>query len=307
MPGLVKIGVTDRLVEDRKRELFSTGVPVPFDIEFGLTTSHPKDVEDGAHRLLASARLPRREFFEVSVEEAIAAVQMAATEAAGIGRWSSTDVHHTILAGDRVALTTMSGQLFMHVYYPDAQAVLRNRPEIADIWQAHTDGDSLELMATHDSTHVISLGDDDPDNSWTDPVPYLDRAGTFPNATINGKERMLPGERLLWLGPSRDGSTCQLAVFDFDDDCQVISRTRQVKVASHDGVRYPLLLNFLTYEQLPPSVIRVGHSAIESLPSPQCWTPRYGEGADIHGGSPPPPEYWLSALKKPKRGRRRSI
>jgi hypothetical protein len=304
MPGLVKVGVTHGLIEDRARELFSTGVPAAFDVEFGLTTSHPRDVEAAAHRLLGERRLPGREFFEVPVGEAIETVQMAATRVAGLGRWAAADDYHSIRAGDRLSLTAMAGQLFLHVYYPDPHALLTNQPDIADIWQAHSDGDTLELMAVSDPRTVISASDDDPDNNSTDPVPYLDRGRTFPNAPINGKERILPGERLVWLGTNKDGSACRTAVFDFDDDCQVISRTRHQQTVPAGDARQPLLLDALTYNEMPREMIRTSHAVLESLTAPRCWAPRHG-ATDFRGGSPQPPEYWLQPLAKRRRRRRK--
>lgn len=306
MPGLVKIGRTHGLIEDRARALYNTGVPVAFDVEFGLTTSHPGDVERAAHHLLGDYRLRGREFFEVSVGEAIEAIQSAATEVAGLRCWASAGDYHQIRAGDRLALTTMAGQLFLHVYYPDHNALLANRPNIADIWQAHSDGDSLELMAVSDPGAVSSASDDDPDISWTDPVPYLDRARTFRNAPINGKDRILPGERLVWLGTNHDGSPCRPAVFDFDDACQVISRTRHLQTMPAGDARYPLLLDTLTYNEIPREMIRTAHTVLEDMTVPRSWAPRYGDATDFRGGSPHPPEYWLRALaKRPRRQRKR--
>jgi hypothetical protein len=304
MPGLVKVGVTHGLIEDRARALFSTGVPVAFDVEFGLTTSHPHDVEAAAHRLLGDRRLPGREFFEVPVGEAIEAVQTAAAQVAGLQRWAAAADYHLIRTLDRLALTTMAGQLFLLVYYPDPHALLTNQPDIADIWQAHSDGDSLELMAVSDAQAVISASDDDPDNNSTDPVPYLDRAQTFPNAPINGKERILPGERLVWLGTNKDGSACRPAVFDFDDDCQVISRTRHPRTVPAGDARHPLLLDTLTYNEIPREMIRTAHALLENMTVPHCWAPRCGDATDFRGGSPQPPEYWLRALAKRRRRRR---
>ncbi|WP_410875123.1 GIY-YIG nuclease family protein [Nocardia sp. A7] len=299
MPGLVKIGKTDRLIGDRARELFTTGVPVAFDVEFGLTTSHPKDVEDTAHSLLAAQRLPRREFFEVPVDQAVDAVRAAASEVAGQARWASSGHEHMVGAGDRIALATEAGQLFLHVHYPDFRAVLYNRPEIADYWQAHSDGDSLELMGTDDGAHVLSLGDDDPDNSWTDPVPYLDRAATFPNALINGKERAMPGDRIVWLGTAQPA-----AVFQFTDHCQVISRTRDLKSLPTSAGNFPLLLNHVTYDRPPTDLFLSGQAAIADMPYPDCWAPRGPEDTDIHGSAPQPPEYWMPPLAKRRRRQR---
>ncbi|MFC4125207.1 GIY-YIG nuclease family protein [Nocardia rhizosphaerae] len=296
MPGLVKIGKTDRLIGDRARELFTTSVPVPFDVEFGLTTSHPKDVEDAAHSLLAAYRLSRREFFEVPVDQAVDAVRAAASEVAGQARWAGSGHEHMVGAGDRIALATEAGQLFLHVHYPDFRAVLNNRPEIADCWQAHSDGDSLELMGTDDGAHVLSLGDDDPDNSWTDPVPYIDRAATFPNALINGKERAMPGDRIVWLGTAQPA-----AVFQFTDYCQVISRTRDLKSLPTSAGAFPLLLNHVTYDRPPTDLFLSGQAAIADMSYPDCWAPRGPENTDIHGSAPQPPEYWMPPLAKRQR------
>jgi hypothetical protein len=305
MPGLVKVGVTHRLIEDRARALYSSGVPVAFDVEFGLTTSHPGDVERATHRLLGDSRLPGREFFEASVGEATEAVQTAAAQVAGLQHWAAADGYHSIRTGDRLALTTMAGQLFLHVYYPDPQALVTNEPEVADIWQAHSDGDSLELMAVSDPRTVISANDDDPENNSTDPVPFLDRARTFPNAPINGKERILPGERLVWLGTNKDGSACRPAVFDFDDDCQVISRTRHPQTVPTDHARHPLLLDTLTYNEIPREMIRTAHAVLENMTVPHCWAPRYANATDVRGSSPQLPEYWLHALAKRQRRQRK--
>lgn len=305
MPGLVKVGQTHQLIEDRAKGLYRTGVPVAFDVEFGLMTSQPRDVEAAAFRILEGRRLHAgREFFEASADEAIDAVHRAANEVVGLQRWADEGDHHRIQARDRVALTTMGGELFVHVYYPDLQAVLANQPHIADIWQAHSDGDSLELMAVEERHAVISAGDDDPDNSWTDPVPYLDRAQTLPNAPINGKERIRAGDRLIWLGASNDGSACRVTVFGFDDDCQVISRTRHPQTITVGDSRYPLLLNMLTYDEIPPELLRAGRGALEHMTTPRCWAPRDTVSSSLRGSTPQPPHYWLPALAQRSRAQR---
>ena len=74
MPGIVKVGMTERTPEDRAKELFSTGVPLPFKIEFAKYVKDPKNKESSLHLLLEqySCRLyPRREFFRISPEEVL--------------------------------------------------------------------------------------------------------------------------------------------------------------------------------------------------------------------------------------------
>ncbi|MFD7841885.1 GIY-YIG nuclease family protein [Nocardia sp. NPDC059764] len=118
MPGLVKIGRADRLITTRAGELQSTGVPLPFEVEHGLMTSHPGDVEKKAQDSLAPFRVaPNREFFRVPVPQAILAVQEAAEDAAGIGRWAGSC--HRISCGERLALSMREGQLLIVMHYPD--------------------------------------------------------------------------------------------------------------------------------------------------------------------------------------------
>ena len=69
MPGIYKIGRTDRTVEERMRELFSTGVPVPFKCEFSKRVRNSKKIESDLHFALNEHRVHRsREFFRISID-----------------------------------------------------------------------------------------------------------------------------------------------------------------------------------------------------------------------------------------------
>ncbi len=75
MPGLLKIGFTARSVEDRLAELNSgTAVPAPFVIECIFPSPDPEEHELQVHQRLAAVRLPAREFFKVTVADAVRAV-----------------------------------------------------------------------------------------------------------------------------------------------------------------------------------------------------------------------------------------
>jgi len=70
MPGLVKIGMTERTPKDRAIELFTTGVAMTFQVEFAKKVLDPKEKEDGVHDILTQYREhPKREFFRISREE----------------------------------------------------------------------------------------------------------------------------------------------------------------------------------------------------------------------------------------------
>ena len=72
MPGLLKIGMTEQDAFSRARELSSaTGVPEPYVVEAYVTCRDATSIELDVHRKLAHLRKPNREFFSVSIDEAV--------------------------------------------------------------------------------------------------------------------------------------------------------------------------------------------------------------------------------------------
>ncbi len=71
MPGLLKIGYTERPMDERLQEAnASTWVPQPFSIEFAKHVNEPNAKEQVVHRILKEKRVnPKREFFRVTAEE----------------------------------------------------------------------------------------------------------------------------------------------------------------------------------------------------------------------------------------------
>lgn len=83
MPGLVKIGRTDRQPEDRARELSTTGVPTPFKIEYSIFVSDSVEVEKQIHKVLSNhgyRHSPSREFFELASDKAIDLVKFVTAD-----------------------------------------------------------------------------------------------------------------------------------------------------------------------------------------------------------------------------------
>ena len=78
MPGLVKIGKTQN--EDaaaRMAQLYTTGVPFPFDVEFVCRVPNPEEVERALHTAFAPQRVnSRREFFQIAASQAIAILKL---------------------------------------------------------------------------------------------------------------------------------------------------------------------------------------------------------------------------------------
>jgi hypothetical protein len=78
MPGILKIGRTDQEdVAKRIAQLYTTGVPVPFMIEFAAKVDDPAAVEDALHRAFSPYRInPSREFFRLEVYQPIAILKL---------------------------------------------------------------------------------------------------------------------------------------------------------------------------------------------------------------------------------------
>jgi len=78
MPGLVKIGKTTQLeVEERMKQLYGTGVPVPFDCAFACQVKDATEVEKALHFAFGNNRInPNREFFRIEAERVIAVLKL---------------------------------------------------------------------------------------------------------------------------------------------------------------------------------------------------------------------------------------
>lgn len=75
MPGLVKIGMTSRKdLDARMRELYTTGVPLPFECAYAckVKLSHMAELEAALHTAFAPNRVnENREFFRISPSQAV--------------------------------------------------------------------------------------------------------------------------------------------------------------------------------------------------------------------------------------------
>ncbi|WP_433758008.1 GIY-YIG nuclease family protein [Nocardia sp. CA-135398] len=273
IPGMLKIGYSHRLSEDRADDLFSTSVPFPFEVLYRAYTSRSRDVEQAVHRLLAAHRVAaNREFFRVTSESAEEAIRFCQEIVTGIESWEPMPKVHSLHAGDRVVLPLKANQLFIVTAFPD---VLAPTADFVDIWQAHSDGDLVELHLTDDPGKVHGLSDNDPDGA-EDPVPYLNREKTAPNGWLHGRERLTAGDRLSWLSHP-DAETARQVTFEICDPCQVTYRTWNPQ-SGPDGK--PLLLNSVTRD--PDEVSRVAFDDVLTLGAPSTWAPRN-----------PDPAYWV--------------
>lgn len=82
MPGLVKIGkTTQEEVDLRMKQLFSTGVPVPFECHFACRVLDATVVEKALHHAFGQLRInPTREFFRIEPERVVSILQLLHVE-----------------------------------------------------------------------------------------------------------------------------------------------------------------------------------------------------------------------------------
>ena len=79
MPNVTKIGHTKNKPEIRMKQLYTTGVPVPFELVGCVRVKDPKRLEEHIHDILDPVRTnPQREFFELDAFVAFERVQMVA-------------------------------------------------------------------------------------------------------------------------------------------------------------------------------------------------------------------------------------
>lgn len=81
MPGKVKIGFTERIPDQRANELDATGVPTPFVLQFTALVERAFELERAVHAAMDENRIRQnREWFDISVDDAINAVRSTAEE-----------------------------------------------------------------------------------------------------------------------------------------------------------------------------------------------------------------------------------
>lgn len=86
MPGLVKIGMTNADLAGRIKSLFSTGVPLPFELFFACEVSNAQYVEQSLHEAFGDHRVSKsREFFEIAPERVRAALRLAQLKEVKLG------------------------------------------------------------------------------------------------------------------------------------------------------------------------------------------------------------------------------
>ena len=111
MPDLVKIGLVKSVDVDslkrRMRDLYSTGVPVPFELHYAVSVDDARLAERLLHDAFANSREnSHREFFRIDAERVVAAMRLTRGEEIAIGDSSDDEPDAEISQADIEALKT---------------------------------------------------------------------------------------------------------------------------------------------------------------------------------------------------------
>jgi T5orf172 domain len=135
MPGIVKIGHTTRSeIQQRMRELFTTGVPVPFECAFACETEDCKLLEQALHIAFGPNRIhPGREFFSIETHQPIAILKLFQKKE--VTNEVNAQIDNTTTATDRVAGVKLKGQRrpvlnFLEMGIPIGSKLTFYKPEL---------------------------------------------------------------------------------------------------------------------------------------------------------------------------------
>lgn len=115
MPGLVKIGKTSRKdMGARLRELYTTGVPLPFECRYAcrVKLSHTDELEKALHKAFAPYRVnDSREFFRIGVEQVLPILKLMTHMNEGdVTAEVSAEIQQELAAEDVEALAKQRGR-----------------------------------------------------------------------------------------------------------------------------------------------------------------------------------------------------
>ncbi|HXB06387.1 MAG TPA: GIY-YIG nuclease family protein [Puia sp.] len=81
-PNMIKIGMTNNEdVKLRMAQIYSTGVPLPFECVYAARVINPERVENALHTAFGPDRVnPKREFFEIDSAQAISIIKLMEIE-----------------------------------------------------------------------------------------------------------------------------------------------------------------------------------------------------------------------------------
>ena len=162
MPNLVKIGRTSQEeAGTRIAQLYTTGVPVPFNLEYACRVQNSEEVEKALHIAFGPSRVnPKREFFSIAPEQAIAILKLLHTEDATetVSNQPTELDQQSITAGEK--LTSRRPNLNFHeMAIPDGSLLQSTHDEttVTVIDPKHVKLEEEELSLTAATRIVLGI------------------------------------------------------------------------------------------------------------------------------------------------------
>jgi hypothetical protein len=175
MPGLIKIGMTERgRVDDRMQELYSTGVPLPFKCFFAYKVENARKAEDALHHAFGETRInPKREFFTVAPDRVATILKLLPGEE--ITMQFTKEIESKLTLDEK-----SSGERFQRIRRPNMNftdlgipvgSILKFREggiEVKVISERKVEYNGEPLFLTTATTRILKL----PDRMPLQPSPY---------------------------------------------------------------------------------------------------------------------------------------
>jgi len=165
MPGLIKIGRTNTDLATRIKGLYTTSVPLPFELFYACEVARADFVESSLHEAFGDHRVSKgREFFRLAPERARAALYIGALKEVKLGDeiFETQEVKAEVEAAKRRGRFRLS----MVGIKPGSQLYLAKDPTIIcttvdDVNQVNFRGDITSLSDAALQAHM-AIGDDWP-------------------------------------------------------------------------------------------------------------------------------------------------
>ncbi len=165
MPGLIKIGRTSTDLATRIKGLYTTGVPLPFELFYACEVTKADFVESNLHEAFGDHRVSKgREFFRIAPERARAALYIGALKEVKLGDeiFETKEVKAEVEAAKRRSRFRLS----MVGIKPGTQLYLAKDPAVIcttvdEVNQVNFRGDVTSLSDAAQQAHA-AIGDDWP-------------------------------------------------------------------------------------------------------------------------------------------------
>jgi hypothetical protein len=162
MPNLVKIGRTSQEeAGSRIAQLYTTGVPVPFNLEYACRVQNSDEVEKALHLAFGPSRVnPKREFFSIAPEQAIAILKLLHTEdATATVSQQPTELDQQSISAGQTLISRRPNLNFHEMGIPDGSLLqsIHNKTAVMVIAPKRVKFEEEELSLTAATRIVLGI------------------------------------------------------------------------------------------------------------------------------------------------------